>query len=140
MAGTTIAGNVRPMNDAPRSPGEQFARAFAAKDFDGVGEALDPNVDFRGLTPNQSWEATSSGEVTRDILPAWLNESDKIEELVSFDTGQFADRETMSYSLRGYNDNGPFVVEQQAYFETEGDRIVWMRVLCSGFRPDDSAS
>ena len=127
------------MSDAPHSPGEQFARALAAKDFDGVGQSLDPDVDFRGLTPNRSWEATSSGEVTREILPAWLEESDHVEELVSLETGKFADRETMSYTLRGYNDNGPFVVEQQAYFATEGDRIVWMRVLCSGFRPGDSA-
>jgi hypothetical protein len=27
------------------------------------------------------------------------------------------------------------VVEQQAYYATEGGRIAWMRVLCSGFRP-----
>jgi hypothetical protein len=33
------------------------------------------------------------------------------------------------------NDDGAQVVEQQAYYRAEEGRIVWMRVLCSGFRP-----
>jgi hypothetical protein len=32
--------------------GERFARAFLAKDWDGVATLLDPQVDFRGLTPD----------------------------------------------------------------------------------------
>jgi hypothetical protein len=28
-----------------------------------------------------------------------------------------------------------YLVEQQAYYRTDGPRIAWMRVLCSGFRP-----
>ena len=36
---------------------------------------------------------------------------------------------------RGHNPDGPFVVEQQAYYEERDGRIGWMRVICSGFRP-----
>jgi hypothetical protein len=38
--------------------GEQFARALAAKDFGRVAELLDPEVDFRGMTPRRFWEAS----------------------------------------------------------------------------------
>jgi hypothetical protein len=46
-----------------------------------------------------------------------------------------ADRERTSWRLAGHNGDGPFVLEQQAYYSAEGGRIVWIRVLCSGFRP-----
>jgi hypothetical protein len=108
---------------------------MAAKDFERAKQALDPAVDFRALTPNQSWEAVSSDGVAAAILPRWFEESDVIEELVSFEADEFADRKRVAYSFRGHNDEGPFVVEQQAYLTEEDGRIVWMRVLCSGFRP-----
>jgi hypothetical protein len=117
------------------SPGREFAEAMADKDFERAKEALDPDVDFRALTPNQSWEATSADAVAREILPRWLEDSDVVEEFLSFEADQFADRERITYSFRGHNDKGPFVVEQQAYLTQEGGQIVWMRVLCSGFRP-----
>ena len=41
--------------------GERFAAALLAKDWDGVVAALDPAVDFRGLTPGQQWEAETPG-------------------------------------------------------------------------------
>ena len=31
--------------------------------------------------------------------------------------------------------SGPYVVEQQAYYRTEGERISYLRIRCSGFRP-----
>ena len=114
--------------------GEQFARAMAAKDFDRAVALLDPHVDFRGLTPNRTWQG-SDGEEVREILGQWLEDSDTIEELTAVETGSFADRARVSYSLRGRNEEGPFVVEQQAYFTEREGRIDWMRVLCSGFRP-----
>ena len=42
--------------------GERFARALLAKDWNGVAAVLDPNVDFRGLTPGRAWEASTAGE------------------------------------------------------------------------------
>ena len=70
-----------------------------------------------------------------EILPHWLEESDRIDELVEVETGEVSDRKRISWRLRGRNDDGPFLVEQQAYYAEEGGRITWMRVLCSGFRP-----
>jgi hypothetical protein len=115
--------------------GAAFAEALARKDFEAVAAILDPDVDFGGLTPNRSWEARGAEAVVSEILPVWFEESDEIEEVADLRTGEVADREYLAYRFRGHNARGPFVVEQQAYLTAEDGRIVWMRVLCSGFRP-----
>ena len=46
-----------------------------------------------------------------------------------------ADRERVGYRFAGHNEDGPFVVEQQAYLSERDGRIDWMRVICSGMRP-----
>jgi hypothetical protein len=114
--------------------GPRFARALAGKDFAAAADLLHPEVDFRGLTPNRTWEATGPGQVVDDILRQWFEDSDEIDELVSLETGAVADRRRVAYLLRGHNGDGPFVVEQQAYYADRDGRIGWMRVLCSGFR------
>jgi hypothetical protein len=40
--------------------GERFAHALATKDAQGLLAVLDPEVDFRGLTPGRFWEASSA--------------------------------------------------------------------------------
>ena len=115
--------------------GRRFAEALANKDFDAVERLLDPDVDFRGLTPNRAWGATGAAAVVSEVLRRWLEESDHIDELLSVDAGEpVADCERVSYRFRGHNGEGEFVVEQQAYFTERDGQIVWMRVLCSGFR------
>ena len=115
--------------------GERFAEAVAAKDFERAGQLLDPEVDFRALTPNRAWEASGADAVVTEVLPVWLDDSDRVEGLVDVQTGRFADRERLAYSFRGHNDDGEFVVEQQAYYTERDGRIDWLRILCSGMRP-----
>ena len=115
--------------------GRDFAEALAARDYERVAEVLDPEVDFRGLTPRRAWEASSAAEFVSDVLPSWFEASDEIDELTTLETGTVADRDRVAYQLRGHNEDGPFVVEQQAYYATSEGRITWLRVLCSGFRP-----
>ena len=117
------------------SLGEAFAKAVARKDFDEVGRLLHPEVDFRGLTPGRMWEASDARSVVDDVLKVWFEPSDELERLVSTETDAFADRARVGYRLEGHNGDGPFVVEQQAYYEERDGRIGWMRVVCSGFRP-----
>lgn len=115
--------------------GRDFATALAAKDFERVVGLLAPGVDFRGLTPRRAWEASSAEQVKSEILSVWFDDSDHIDEVLAVETGTFADRQTVTYSFRGHNDDGPFVIEQQAYLTERDGRIEWIRVLCSGFRP-----
>jgi hypothetical protein len=115
--------------------GEAFADALSRKDFETVITLLHPEVDFRGLTPGRMWEASDARSVVDDILQSWFEPSDEIERLASTQTDAFADRERVGYRFEGHNPDGPFVVEQQAYYGQRDERIGWMRVVCSGFRP-----
>jgi hypothetical protein len=117
------------------STGADFVSAMAAKDYERIESLLDPELDFRGLTPRRTWEASSPGEFVSEVLLRWFEDTDHIDELIELEAGEFADRRRLSYSFRGHNDDGEFVVEQQAYFTEKDGRIDWLRVLCSGFRP-----
>ncbi len=115
--------------------GERFAHALAAKDFARVAELMDPEIEFRALTPRLNWEAGTPGTVVSEVLRKWFKDSDEIESLDQLETDAFADRERVGYRFSGNNVDGPFVLEQQAYLSERDGRIVWMRVLCSGYRP-----
>jgi hypothetical protein len=124
------------MSEAAPAVGREFAAALAAKDFDRIAtQIVDPEIDFRGLTPKRAWEASTAEELVAKVLTSWLEETDHVDELVEVETDDFADRHRIGYSMRGHNEDGPFVFEQQAYFTERNGRIDWMRILCSGFRP-----
>lgn len=122
-----------------QSPGTQFARALAEKDFGAVAALLDPEVDFRGVTPRRFWEADTDEAVIGDVLRKWFEDSDEIEALEKLETDAFADRERVGYRFRIRNPEGTFMVEQQVFLAASEGRINWMRVACSGFRPIDDA-
>ena len=115
--------------------GRSFAEALGRKDFDQIRSLLDPQIDFRGLTPRRAWEASGVDAVIDDVLRVWFEDSDELEQVVAIDTDAFADRERVAYRFEGHNPEGSFVVEQQANYTEHDGRIDWMRVVCSGFRP-----
>jgi hypothetical protein len=120
--------------------GERFAQALATKDAPALLGLLEPDVDFRALTPNRFWEANSASEVVDEIiLGTWFDPDDHIQSLEDMQTGSVADRDRVSYQLRVQNGDRVFLVEQQAYFAVEHDRINWLRILCSGYRAIDTA-
>jgi hypothetical protein len=124
------------MSEAAPALGRDFAEALAAKDFDRIAtQIVDPEIDFRGLTPRQAWEASTAEELVANVLTSWLEETDHVDELVEVETDDFADRHRIGYRMRGHNEDGQFTFEQQAYFTERDGRIDWMRVVCSGFRP-----
>jgi hypothetical protein len=119
----------------PNEIGELFAEALAKKDVPGLLDVLDPEIDFRGLTPSRFWEARSATELVDEVLlGAWFEGDDHIEALEDVKLGSVADRDRVAYLLRVSNPDGVFLVEQQAYFGVENGRINWLRILCSGYR------
>ncbi len=88
--------------------GERFAQALGRKDQDALCALLADTIDFQALTPRRHWQAA---------------------------TGQVVDCEHVAYRLRVRTDGRDHLVEQQAYYRTDGRRITWMRVLCSGYQP-----
>jgi hypothetical protein len=115
--------------------GTEFARALAAKDYERLAELLHPEIDFRGLTPRRTWEAADATAVLTEILTEWFEDSDEILSLEHVEADAFADRARVGYRFKVRNPDGLFEVEQQAYVAACEDRIGWMRVVCSGFRP-----
>ena len=119
--------------------GAEFARALAAKDSNRLLELMHSDVDFRGLTPNRTWEANDRDAVITVLLRKWFEEDDEIDALEDLETDAFADRQRVGYRFSVSKPDGHFLVEQQAYLSVREGRIEWMRVLCSGYRPAQSS-
>jgi hypothetical protein len=117
--------------------GAAFAHALAAKDFARIAELMDPQIDFRAMTPIRHWEAGDPETAITAVLRQWFKDADEIEALELLETDAFADRERVGYRFRVRRPEGRFLVEQQAYLSPRDGRIGWMRVLCSGYRPVD---
>lgn len=117
--------------------GEVFARVLAAKDHDGLCALLADPIDFEALTPRRHWRASSAREAVDGIIfGVWFGPGDSITELRSVSCGQVADRERVTYRLGVRRGGVDYVVEQHAYFNFDGHRIDWIRILCSGYRPE----
>lgn len=115
--------------------GTRFAAALAAKDSAALTELLAPDVDFLGLTPRRMWEAHTPGEVL-EVLGTWFGEEDRIEALLAVSAGEpVEDTEHVGYRLTVVTPDGPHTVAQHAYYRTDDGRIAYLRVMCSGFRP-----
>ena len=72
--------------------GADFARALAAKDSAAIRELIHPEIDFRGLTPNRTWEAKDRDELISILLGSWFEDDDEIEALESVESDTVADR------------------------------------------------
>jgi hypothetical protein len=118
--------------------GPAFARALAVKDAARLRELMHPEIDFRGMTPNRVWEAADPDAAIAVLFGSWFGEADEIQALERVESDTFADRQRVGYRLSVTNQDGRFLVEQQAYLSPRDGRIGWMRVLCSGFRPATS--
>jgi hypothetical protein len=116
--------------------GERFARALAAKDSGALCALLADSVDFQALTPGRHWQAGTGRQAVEEIILAWwFGAGDDIIELYSVINGRVLDREHVAYRVRVRREGRDYLVEQQAYYRTEGSRITWMRILCSGYQP-----
>jgi hypothetical protein len=116
--------------------GERFARAIADKNAPALIGLLAPQVDFRAMTPGRTWEADSPAQLVDEvILGKWFEPTDHIEAIEEIENGEVADRQSVRYRFRVSNDDGAFLVEQQAYLGVEDEGITYLRIMCSGFRP-----
>ena len=123
------------MHQTTKTLGAEFARALAAKDSNRLRELIHPQIDFRGLTPSRTWEASDRDELLSVLFQDWFEDDDQIEAVEWMDGDAFADRERVGYRFSVSNSDGRFLVEQQAYLADRDGQIGWMRVVCSGFRP-----
>ena len=71
---------------------------------------------------------------TGPLLICLFNTYAEIQELCTVTNGQVGGREHVVYRLRVQRSGSEYLVEQQAYYDTDGTQITWMRVLCSGYQ------
>jgi hypothetical protein len=117
-----------------------FAEAMAEKDAVRLRAMMHPRVDFKALTPGRFWEANDRDAVLDIFFGDWFPEHEQIESLDRVETDAFADRQRVGYRMSVATDGGPTMVEHQAYLTAENNKIVWLRLMCSGKRPIEAPS
>ncbi len=117
----------------PASLGRKLAHSIARQDFAQLTELLHPAIEFRALTPRRVWEAATREDVL-EVLRTWFGDCD-IHDVLSVDTGKIAARHHVTYRYQGDRPDGPFIIEQQAYYDETDGQVSWVRLLCSGFQP-----
>jgi hypothetical protein len=115
---------------------KEFAQVIADRDLAGMSALVAADVDFKGLTPGRFWEAATPEEVSDVVFGHWFEETDHVDAVLRTDDGEpTGDTQRMSYRFAITNPDGRFTVEQQAYYRVRDDRISYLRVVCSGYRP-----
>lgn len=108
--------------------------AIVARDLPRAASLIDPDIDFRAMTPRRIWEAEDPAGV-EDVLRAWL--ADPEEEITAVEPTEplrVEDTLRVGWRVHGRDREGPFVYEQQAYAREQDGLIVWLRVMCTGQR------
>jgi hypothetical protein len=117
------------------SVGERWVSAIAARDAAGLAGMLTEDVDFRGVTPRRAWEATTPADVVDIVLGRWFDDGTSIDAVEEVTTDRVVDVDRVGYRFLTTTADGPHLIEQQAYYRAEGDRIGYLRIVCSGYRP-----
>src|SRR3954451_24029837 len=101
--------------------GERFADAIARHDAAGLTALLADDIDFGGLTPGRSWEATDPAGVVEVVLGTWFEETDRIGAATHAEAAAVSDIRHVSYRFEIDNEDGARVVEQQAYYRQQDE-------------------
>lgn len=137
--------NTDATSTAPRSiPRFSVAGAFleglGAQDFDRLSSALSDDAHLRALVPRGLVEFDGAGDIGA-AFTRWFGDTEQFE-LVDAVVGEVGSRLHLRWRLRLQAQRlgeGWFVVEQQAYADTDDDgRIRHISLLCTGYCPERS--
>lgn len=110
-----------------------FVERLAARDFEGLEAALDPDVRLRAIIPPRLEEhhdrAAAAGRF-RD----WFADADRFE-LIERRIAPSADRWLVTYRIALEEGEGPREIEQHLFCDVGPKLIARIDLLCSGFRP-----
>ena len=114
-----------------------FLEGLAARDFDHLASALDHDVHLRALLPPGLFEWHGVAQV-KAAFAKWFGDVERFE-LVDAVVGEVGPRLYLRWRVRLRGErlgDGWFTVEQQAYADTDAERIRHISLLCSGYCPD----
>ena len=116
----------------------RFVDGLAARDFDAVVAALDPDVSFRALLPRRVLDV-SGREAVRSAFETWFGDAERWD-MIEAVIGEVGGLVHLRWRLRLTKPSlgpGDVVVEQQVYAHAGADgRLRNVALLCTGFRPD----
>ena len=124
--------------DTRTNLGEQFLSALGSRDFDRIETLFSDDAAFRALTPSSVYEVSGPTESV-GLLRKWMGNATEFE-IVASTVEPVVDRLHVSYRIRLWENDRWSIVEQKTYCRVEDDRIAAMNLVCSGFRPVDTAT
>jgi hypothetical protein len=115
-----------------------FLGGLAAQDFTRLGDALAAEARLRALLPPGQFEWTGA-DVIAGQFAHWFGDTAAFE-LAEATVAEIGGRLHLRWRLRLQAERlgaGSFIVEQQAYADTdEAGRIGRLDLLCTGYRPE----
>jgi hypothetical protein len=119
-------------------PGACLIAALAERDFPRLAGTLTPDVRMRALIPPGLVEILGA-EAAAAKFSSWFGDTEEFEIILS-GSEPVADRQHVFYRLRVRKPgDAKMVVEQHLLCALDEDRITVLDLVCSGFRPDNSA-
>jgi hypothetical protein len=112
---------------------EHVTAALRATDFAALANCLSPSVRFRALLPGGMADA-SGRHAAVALLSDWL-EADLGYTVVHARCDLVGPRLHLSFRVRIEADDGPRVMEQEAYCDVSAQGISAVQMLCSGVVP-----
>ena len=123
------------MSTTPSDVAVALAAAVAAHDLAGAAALVHDDVDFRAMTPSRIWEASGPDEV-ETVLRTWIDDRDEeVEGIEATAPVVVADVTRVGWVVRLRAGDARSLFEQQAYVRERAGRIAWLRIMCSGPRP-----
>ena len=119
----------------PVKLGEEWVEAIIAQDFNRLTMICQPDVISTLMVPKRIFEYDNAFDLSTRIED-WFGEYDSIEKvhtrvaLVGAKLGIF-------YRLSCKGGPASYTIEQQVYCTLRDGRISQLKLLCSGFQPDD---
>jgi ketosteroid isomerase-like protein len=125
------------------APAETLLDALAARDFDAVADAFEPDATLAALLPrgHDDWEGATA---IRGAFERWFGDVESLE-VADASIGRIGDLLQLRWRLRVQGGPrfgaGPMVVEQHASAHRGSTgRIGRMSLLCTGFWPQTSVT
>ncbi len=113
----------------------RFIEGLAARNFAHLASALADGVVLQALLPRGPDRYDGSDAVSA-AFDGWFGHATEFEVL-DVSIGEVIDRLHLCWRVRLRAADGRYVIEQQAYANTDANgRIARIDLLCSGFRPE----
>lgn len=137
MTAVDLVSGVTP-RPAPRlAVADEFLRALAAQDFDGLARVLSEDVRLRALLPGGCHEWAGAARAAAKFAQ-WFGDTEKFS-LTEIAAGEIGGRLHLRWRARlraKRLGDGWYLVEQHAYADVDGaGRVCDLWLACSGYQP-----